>query len=323
MKRTYKLKSVCLTICFCLLMMFPARALAWGGGGHRIVAQLAMRQLAREGLTDPKAKKARDRIFQILHDGHTSLETASVWPDTVRRTAPYTYADNWHFVSIPRNETKYSATTQCLVTATAPQGDCAIGGLAHFKNVFMNSSSNAKQRLDALRFIIHIVGDVHQPLHTSEDLNFIHNNKPGDRGGNYRYVCFLAVNLNACTEEYQGNRSNRTLHGTWDKYMILTLHSDELSYIEDLDNKIKSMSASDRAALMAGTPIDWVEGSHAVATAAAYEVGKVSSLSFAHDTTYDQFFFVDKNYTKSNMQRSEDQLIKAGLRLAAYLKQMF
>jgi hypothetical protein len=286
-----------------------------------MVAQLAMRELAREALTDPQAKKAQNAIFQMLQDGHTSLEFAAVWPDTVRRTDPYKYADNWHFVSIPRTETNYNAATQCLVKATAPEGDCAIGGLAHFKKVFVNSSSNQKQRLDALRFIIHFVGDIHQPLHTSEDLSFIHNNKPGDRGGNYRFVCFLAVNHNGCIDdEYQDNRN---LHSTWDKYMILTLHPDELKYIDDLDNKIKAMSASERANLMAGTPIEWVEGSHAIAVASAYEVGKVKDVSFPHDATYNEFFFVDKNYAKANMQRSEDQLIKAGLRLAAYLKQMF
>jgi len=302
--------------------MVPMRAQAWGGGGHRIVAQLAMRELAREALTDPQAKKARDVIFKILKDNHTSLELAAVWPDTVRRKAPYTYADNWHFVSIPRSENKFDATTQCQVKDTAKEGDCAVGGLTHFKNAFMNSSDQ-KQKLDALSFIIHFVGDVHQPLHTSEDLSFIYNNKPGDRGGNYRNVCFLAVSLNGCTETYKKERSNKNLHSTWDKYMILTFHSDELKYIDELDNKIKSMSASERANLMAGTPIEWAEGAHAVAVASAYEVGKVKSVSFKHDNTYDEFFFVDNDYAKANMQRSEDQLIKAGLRLAAYLKQMF
>jgi hypothetical protein len=302
--------------------MVPSRAQAWGGGGHRIVAQLAMRELAREGQTDPKAKKAWNAIFKILKDSHISLESAAVWPDTVRRTAPYTYADNWHFVSIPRSETKFDATTQCPVKATAPEGDCAVGGLTHFKNAFM-SSSDPKQKLDALRFIIHFVGDVHQPLHTSEDLSFMHNNKPGDRGGNYRDVCFLAVTLKGCTETFQNDQSNRNLHATWDKYMIIALHSDELKYIDELDSKIKSMSASERASLMAGTPIDWAEGAHAVAVAAAYDLGKVKGVSFQHDKTYDEFLFVDNNYAKANMQRSEDQLIKAGLRLAAYLKQMF
>jgi S1/P1 Nuclease len=321
MKKAYTLKAFCLTLCLGLLLMVPARANAWGGGGHRIVAQLAMRELAREALTDAKARKARNAIFKILQDGHTSLESAAVWPDTVRRTDPYRYADNWHFVSIPRSETEYNAATQCLVTSTAPEGDCAIGGLAHFKKVFMNSSIQ-KDRLDALRFIIHFLGDLHQPLHTSEDLSFMHNNKPGDRGGNYRMACFLAVSLNSCTELYDGKRESKNLHATWDKYMIMALHPDELQYIDELDNKIKSMSASERTGFMSGTTMDWAKDSHAVAVAAAYNLGQVKSVTFAHDKTYDEYFFVDKNYAKSNMQRVEDQLMKAGLRLAAFLKEM-
>jgi hypothetical protein len=107
MKRTFTLKLVCLTLCSCLLLMVPAPAQAWGGGGHRIVAQLAMRELAREGLTDPKAKKARNAIFKILQDSHTSLELAAVW------LANISYADNWHFVSIPRARPNSDAAVPC------------------------------------------------------------------------------------------------------------------------------------------------------------------------------------------------------------------
>jgi nuclease S1 len=322
MKELLQRKTGSLIVCVCLLSLISVPAYGWGGGGHRIVAQLAMRELGREAATDAKAKKARNAILKILQDNNTTLEAAAVWPDIVRRSPKYGYADNWHFVSIPRTETQYNATTQCKTSATAPNGDCAIGGLSHFKSVFMTTTS-AFDRLDALRFIIHFVGDLHQPLHTSEDLNFIHNNKPGDRGGNYRLVCFLAVNQDSCTEVYDEQRVSKNLHSTWDKYMIMALHSDEHQYIDELDNKIKSMSATERLNLMNGTTIEWAEGAHAIAVASAYGVPKVKTLTFTHNPTYDEYFFVDKNYETENMKRAEDQLIRAGLRLAAFLKQLF
>jgi len=280
-----------------------------------------MRELARQAPTDPKAKKARNAILQMLQNNNTTIEAVSVWPDEVRRSPEYGYADNWHFVSIPRNAVKYDPATQCKTSATAPAGDCAIGGLAHFKNVFMNSP-NAAARFDALRFIVHFLGDLHQPLHASEDWDFIHNGQPGDRGGNYRLVCFLAVSQNACTEVYHGERSNRNLHATWDKYIILAMHPDEHAYIDQLDNRIKAMSAGERAGHMSGTTIDWAEGTHALAVAESYNVPKVKTLTTPHSNVYNEYFFVSSSYEMANAKRIDDQLIKAGLRLAAYLKQL-
>ena len=322
MKAQLARKLCCLTVVIVLFAVLPARTQAFGGGGHRIVARLAILELARQGATDPVAKNARRQILKILSDNHTTLEEGAVWPDVVRKTPPYKYADDWHFVSIPRNQSNYDASTQCKMSATAPKGNCVVGGLAHFRSVFMNSPSEAA-RLDAVRFILHYMGDLHQPLHTSEDYSFIYNNEPGDRGGNYRFVCFLAVNKNACTEVYDGVRKNRNLHATWDKYMLLNLHPNENQYIDELDNKIKSMSATERANLAGGNPAQWAEESHAIAVAAVYDVPKVKTLPFPHNQAYDEHFFVSKDYANANMKRTEEQLIKASLRLASFLKQMF
>ena len=92
----------------------PEPAAAWGGGGHRIVARLAMRQIRREAEAgDADARKVRKIVYQaIATDPAATLESASVFPDVVRRHAPYEFADNWHFVSIPRNSSTFDAATQ-------------------------------------------------------------------------------------------------------------------------------------------------------------------------------------------------------------------
>lgn len=313
----------CLGLSLSMLLALPARALAWGGQGHRIVAQLAMLQLWREGATDMDARRARRMVYRMLQDGNTTLEAASVWPDTVRRSAAYGYADNWHFVSIPRGETSYEASEQCRVKPTAPEGDCAIGGLTHFRKVMLDGQAARDDRLDALRFIIHIVGDIHQPLHTSEDRAFIHNGEPGDRGGNFRRVCFLRVSQSACTEVFDGERKPRNLHSTWDKYMIIQTGVAEEDYVARLDARVAGLPAATLAAHASGAPARWVEEAHAVAGVAAYTPSLVRDLSFPHNQTYDDYFFVSQSYQADNIERVDEQLMKAGIRLAAYLKQLY
>ena len=243
--------------------MAPEAAMAWGGGGHRIIARLAMRQIRREATAgDADARKVRKIVYQAIATDHTAtLESAAVFPDVVRGQDPFKFADNWHFVSIPRTATAYDAATQCKVKDTAPEGDCAIGGIEHFKKALVAQAGVAnKEALEALSFIIHFIGDIHQPLHTSEDLDFIHDGKPGDRGGNFRPVCFLRVSQGGCTQTFNGQRSNKNLHATWDKFMIIETGKDDDAYVNELDGRILALDAATKAAVgAAGDPAKWAE----------------------------------------------------------------
>jgi nuclease S1 len=303
----------------------PAPTLAWGGGGHRVIARLAMRQIRREAEAgDRDARLMRKIVYQaIATDSNATLESAAVFPDVVRRTPPYAFADNWHFVSIPRDKSDYDAAAHCAVKPTAPEGDCVVGGLAHFRKVLLAQAGVAnKDALDAISFIIHFVGDMHQPLHTSEDLSFIHNGQPGDRGGNFRRVCFLRVSQSGCTQTFNGERSDKNLHAVWDKFMIMQTGKDDDAYVNELDGRILALDAATKGAWLEGDPAKWAEGAHGLARDFVYTPPLLKDTDVPHAHQFDEFFFVDRDYQDANIVRVEDQLVKASVRLAGYLKQI-
>jgi hypothetical protein len=305
-----------------LAALAPEPALAWGGQGHRIVARLAMRQIRREAATDADARRVRKMVYQAIATvPGVTLESASIFPDTVRRKEPYTYADNWHFVSIPRAESDYDAATHCKTKETAPEGDCAVGGLEYFRKVVLEQEGAPnKETLDALSFIIHIIGDLHQPLHTSEDLSFIHDGKPGDRGGNFRPICFLRASKAGCTQVWDGKREPKNLHSVWDKFMIIETEKSENDYVDELDERILALDDATVAAYVEGGPAEWAEDAHALAVQAAYTSPLLKDTAVPHSHAYDDYFYVDAAYQDDNIEQVDEQLVKAAVRLAAYLK---
>jgi nuclease S1 len=352
--------SLCLTLC--LVGVMPLRAAAWGRDGHQIVAGIAIWRLQQI-----KAKNALKNIDSILK---SNLETpmlrrpnnifsAAVWPDDVRGTDEYKFADDLHFVSIPLDRTnppnaldEYDPNRVCRPSNKVPQvpeGVCIIGALQHYTNVLATSPSK-KARLEALSFIIHFMGDLHQPLHTSEDKAFAnHLGGKGDRGGNYRFLFYLAdeafasndvescVNTpNACTERFvkdngEEERSNMKLHAAWDKYMIVTEMKknsnrgpDFKAYGKDLVAHLpQNPSAAMYTDIEVGDFIQWARQTHQVAEQNAYGViGPKPKISPADDEQY-QFYLLNEAYRQKNIRVVDEQLIRAGIRLAAVLRRIF
>ena len=135
----------------------PQQALAWGADGHRIVAQLADKQLS------PNARAEVERLLS-LEPGAT-LETVSTWADEVR--SPSTAA--WHYVNFPRGGAcDFAAVPLCI------DGMCVVSAIERQAAVLASGASD-EVKLKALKYITHFVADVHQPLHAGY---------AEDRGGN-------------------------------------------------------------------------------------------------------------------------------------------
>lgn len=207
MSRRFLRPFVSLSVALCLVGLSQVSATAWGGQGHRIVARIAWLRLAElEAQGDVKARNALRRAGRLLSDqlGETmadrpsTIEAAATWPDVVVKRSDYLYAKKLHYVSIPRDLDLMDASTPCSTTdnARVPEGDCIIGGLVHFEKILRDVSDSKKHRLEALSFIVHFIGDMHQPLHTSEDTKFPnHLGELGDRGGNNRFVCYYSESM--------------------------------------------------------------------------------------------------------------------------------
>ena len=189
-----------------LFISIAPSALAWGQTGHRVTGAIAELYL-----TD----KAKAQIEKIL--GPETLAEASTWPDEMRSNPEEFWqktASPYHYVSVPEGKTYPE------VGAPA-QGD-SVTALKRFSAILKNKNSTLEQKQLALRFIVHIVGDLHQPLHAGNGT---------DRGGNDVKLTFF------------GEDSN--LHRVWDSGLI---DGQQLSFTEWtnwLNSKITNKQAKD------------------------------------------------------------------------------
>jgi len=140
--------------------------------------------------------KAKKRLAAIL--GQESLAMASTWMDEVRSDSTYNYTTDWHWTTIPDGK-RYEDIEQ------NPDGKI-VTMIEKFSKELGTGKLTAKQELEYLRMLIHLIGDIHQPLHVG---------KPGDKGGNDVKLTWFGGNSN--------------LHRVWDSDMI---DDSKLSYTE-------------------------------------------------------------------------------------------
>jgi hypothetical protein len=179
------MKKYSLLVLFSLI--FQHALLAWGPTGHRVTGLIASKYLNK------KAKKEVDRILK-----GQSLAIASTWMDEIRSDSLYDYAEDWHWVTIPDGQTYDQAVKN-------KNGD-VIQTIERIIAELKSRKLSEKEEAERLKMLIHLVGDIHQPLHVG---------RGDDRGGNNIKVMWFRVDSN--------------LHRIWDVDMI---DDTKLSYTE-------------------------------------------------------------------------------------------
>ncbi|WP_181183592.1 MULTISPECIES: S1/P1 nuclease [unclassified Mesorhizobium] len=248
-------------------------AAAWGPEGHSIVAEIAQRRLSATALTEVK---------RIL-GGEVSMASVASWADDVRYSVhPESY--NWHFVDIPLANDTYDPVSECAANA---QGDCAIAEIDRAEHE-ITCASDPMQRRDSLRYLIHVVGDIHQPFHTVAD----------NIGENTLTVTVKFGGLIKSPPKFPGDN----LHAVWDSTIIKQTTYAWGSYVDRLEGDwlLKHPEASQTL-----DPVAWTLEAHALA--------KDMSAGVATGTVLD-----DAYYNKA-LPIVDQQLGRAGLRLAAVL----
>src|SRR5690348_13493865 len=199
------------------LALIPSPAFAWGKTGHRVVAAIADTQLS--GL-------ARAHVREIL-GGAESLDEAANWPDEMR-SAPSEFwqktATPWHYVTLNGDVYEHAP----------PEGD-ALQALNHFRSVLRDPKAKLADKQLALRFIVHLVGDLHQPLHVG---------KCCDKGGNDVKVAWFGKPAN--------------LHAVWDSQLV---DDEQLSFTELAAKLERQTSDADVVAWWDINPRDWISES--------------------------------------------------------------
>lgn len=204
------------TAALLVLLLAPASVFAWGTLGHRTVARIAESHLT---------PKARQEVAKLL--GTETLPLVSTWSDEIRSDAQYKETGPWHYVNVAAG-LDFPAFVAQLTATAAPAGPPtnAFTALAQVRKDLKDPKKTADERLFALKFVVHLVGDVHQPLHVGHG---------EDRGGN----------------SIQTNWRNRdsNLHSTWDgdlvEYPGLTYTEMATAYDKATPAQIKQWQQDD------------------------------------------------------------------------------
>ena len=262
-----------------VLLTCSAHAFAWGRQGHRLVALIAEEHLS---------PIARQNVQALLHT-ETLADVAS-WADVYRPSETQTAA--WHYVNIPAGAGTYDRDHDCPaqpgVTLGAPNDvwrDCVVDRILFLEARVADAHLDPPDRAIALKYLVHFIGDLHQPLHTYG---------PFQGGNGITTVTFGAT---VC------GKYPCSLHSAWDSGLIEHRGLTTSAYDALLEKGIVT------AQLTAGTddPAAWAAESNALVAAALLPVGGA----------------VDEAYYTREMPVVDHQLELAGLHLAAALNRLF
>jgi hypothetical protein len=267
---------------------FPAGAFAWGVEGHEIVAAIA------RGYLTPEVRGKVDQMLAADEDTLTphDMLAESTWADRYRSGHPET--GEWHFVDIELDQPDlktacFGFPTSDPLASQGPAHDCIVDKVAEFSKELANPATPAAERLLALKFVIHFVGDMHQPLHDADN---------HDKGGN----CVL-VSL--------GGPRAVNLHSYWDTGVVQALGDDPQAAAQALTGRI---TPENKAAWEKGDPQSWALEAFEIAKSVVYTIG--SKPGCGPDRSP---LSLPPGYDQAARDIAAVQLEKAGVRLALLL----
>lgn len=275
-----------------LALSAPAPAYAWGNEGHEAIARIA-----RSYLT-PAARARVDAILASDSDTLTASDIAAraTWADVWRGSHRFTAS--WHFADIELEGGSLDAACfgfppqEGLASEGAAQ-DCVVAKIEQFTRELRDPAMSDAERRLALKFVLHFVGDVHQPLHTADHQ---------DRGGN-------------CVRITLGGTRTVNLHSYWDTVVVGEIAPDARTLAMTLRERITPAQV---AAWSTGSPRDWARETFALAKSAAYTLGSPAGCD--QDAAP---IPLPKGYDAQARAIAAVQIEKAGVRLATVLNDAF
>lgn len=287
--------AACAAAALACLAHHPAHA--WGDDGHKIVGLIASHYLDAAVKSQVTAILAGDQTHLVPATDIASEATwADKYRDSDRPNGPrYTQTHNWHFVDIELNspDQDVACNHHPVVPAGTPASqadanDCVVDKIDQFTAELANPATPADERRMALEFLLHFVGDLHQPLHASDD---------HDKGGNAKKVKGPGM-------------AASNLHSYWDTPFVTALGTDNTAIANAL---VAQITAAQLAQWRQGTTADWAQESFKLAKDEAY--GKLPAPQ-ANGS-----YALDSGYVGNAQQVVRQQLSRAGVRLAVVLNQ--
>ena len=272
------------------LVILPGKAFAWGEEGHRMVGEIAERYLGAAARAQVALLLRDDRFADGQRSNRRTLGEVANWADEIKDAPWGRKRGSWHFDDVPLCGTADRAR-YC-------RGDrCASAQLARHIGVLENAQLPPRRRNEALKWVVHLMGDIHQPLHAATRR---------DQGGNTVQVSFF------------GERDNPpygtlNLHAIWDVHMVRRLvlaRGGEQAIVS------APIAAADRAAWERASIAAVIEESNRIAKTFVYPGLAVKSSCSA---PVNGVVPVGEAYFAGAAPVIEDRIRKAGVRLARVL----
>ena len=264
----------------CLLLV-PSPALAWWEYGHYTVADVAMLQVKPATRAKIRALLRSGAALDTPECSTTTLALAAYWPDCIKQYRDrYSYANSWHYQNVDICK-PFDLKEACK------DGNCVSAQITRNAKLLADTKLPKRERLMALSFLAHFVGDLHMPLHAGDK---------SDRGGN---------DLKAAYGLFAGARTN--LHSVWDGYLAERAITTPPAGPRGLLDAVKPGMAD-------GSVTDWSRESWMVSRDVAYTtaIGDPCGLVPARAT-------LDDAKIAALVPTVRDQILRGGLRLARLL----
>lgn len=276
------------------LWMHAGNALAWGEEGHRMVAVIADKYLTPEARRQVLVLLKDDRLADGEPSYRRTLAEIAYWADEIKDTPWGKRRSAWHFDDMP-------VCADADASQYCRRGACASGQLSRHLAMLANKRESIRRKNEALKWVVHLVGDIHQPLHAANH---------DDRGGNTVQVSFF------------GERDNPpygtvNLHAIWDVHMVRRLIVEKGG--EDAVAS-RGIGEAERATWEQGSVSEWVNESNAIARTMVYPS---LPAAFSCSGRITGILTIDGEYYSKAAPMIETQIRKAGIRLARVLNEVF
>jgi len=245
--------------------------------------------------------KWHEKLSQVPQDDRDLclFMLAARWPDDIRKKYPEYDRPAWHSVKIPYRPGKERERI--------PDGDSIIRAFSKNRSIVKSTAVDEKARAVAVCWMFHLIGDVHQPLHT---IKLVTNQFPepkGDRGGSGFYVRMTP------------SGSTTSLHRLWDG---LVLGSDEFQTVRDKATSLRKKPGLKRHRLGEQLAVksfrDWVLGSYTIAVEQAYRKGTLRGSTMKDDGAV-----LPGDYIDEARKVSERQMVLSGYRISDTMDVVF
>ncbi|WP_457609752.1 S1/P1 nuclease [Lutibacter sp.] len=246
-------------ISFIIIVLFVTTQVSattpyWGKTGHRTIGKIANQYLKN---------KTKHKIAELLNG--QSLALVSTFADDIKSDKRYNEFYSWHYVNMPF-DVDYEHSEK------NPKGDL-ITGIAKCKAVIKDKNSTKEEKVFYLKMLVHLIGDLHQPMHTG---------RKEDKGGNMIQVQWFGVGTN--------------LHAVWDTKMI---NQFDMAYTE-LANNADRISKEQVKYLQEGGIVDWANETHKLGIQAYASVKVGENLRYGY--MYNHFALVRSQLQKGGIR---------------------